>query len=257
MGFRFLPLLAALLAAGPALANKSPAPGNLEVVVDGALSAPGSYTVAVGTRLSRLLATTQPTADAYLPALALYRPHARLQQVRLRAGLQHDLDLLEEHQDPQIADAATGLSRWLQDHPASGRIRLPVNDMRLMQVQAGSDPVLEQGDVLIAPRRPATITVVGAVESTCELTHQPLRDAHEYLRECAATPAADPDELYVVQPDMTVQKIGIALWNRADPQPVAPGGVIFVPLRQHAVAAVDSTFNAEFAAFIATQALQP
>lgn len=36
-----------------------------------------------------------------------------------------------------------------------------------------------------------------------------------------------------------------------------PGGVIFVPLRQHAVAAVDSTFNAEFAAFIATQALQP
>lgn len=257
MALRFLPLLAALLVPGPSLANKPAESGNLEVAAEGALRAPGSYTVAAGTRLSQLLATTQPAADAYLPALALHRQNARLQQVRLRAGLQHDLDLLEEHQDPQIADAAAGLSRWLQDHPASGRIRLPVNDMRLMQVQAGSDPVLEQGDVLIAPRRPATITVVGAVESTCELTHQPLRDAHEYLRECAATPAADPDELYVVQPDMTVQKIGIALWNRADPQPVAPGGVIFVPLRQHAVAAVDSTFNAEFAAFIATQALQP
>ncbi|MNC79941.1 hypothetical protein D3C75_1325760 [compost metagenome] len=56
---------------------------------------------------------------------------------------------------------------------------------------------------------------------------------------------------------MTVQRIGIALWNRAGPQAVAPGGVIFVPLRQHAIDAVDSAFNAEFAAFIATQALQP
>ncbi|UID77462.1 capsule biosynthesis GfcC family protein [Stenotrophomonas maltophilia] len=257
MTLRFLPLLAALLAPGPALANKSAMPGNHEVVAEGALLAPGSYTVTSNTRLSQLLATTQPAADAYLPGLALHQQSSRLQQVRLRAGLQHDLDSLEVHQDPHIAQAAAGMSRWLQDHPASGRVPLPINDMRLMQVQKSSDPILEQGDVLRVPRRPATISVVGAVESACELAHQPLRDALDYLQDCAVTPAADRNDLYIVQPDMTVQKVGIALWNRADPHAVAPGGIIFVPLHQHVADAVDSNFNAEFAAFIATQALQP
>ncbi|UUS13455.1 capsule biosynthesis GfcC family protein [Stenotrophomonas sp. CD2] len=80
---------------------------------------------------------------------------------------------------------------------------------------------------------------------------------HDYLRDCTVTSAADRNDLYVVQPDMTVQKVGVAQWNRTDPQAVAPGGVIFVPLRQHAIDAVDSAFNAEFAAFIATQAPHP
>ncbi|MBN5091057.1 capsule biosynthesis GfcC family protein [Stenotrophomonas maltophilia] len=257
MALRFLLLLAVLLASGAALANGSAASRNLEVVAEGALLAPGSYTVAAGTRLSQLMATTHPASDAYLPGIALYRKGARPQQVRLRAGLQYSLDLLEEDQDPQIATAATALSRWLQDHPASGRMPLPINDMRLMQVQRGSDPILEQGDALRVPRRPNKITVLGAVESACELPHQPLRDVRDYLRDCTVTSAADRNDLYVVQPDMTVQKVGVAPWNRTDPQAVAPGGVIFVPLRQHAIDAVDSAFNAEFAAFIATQAPHP
>ncbi|QHB71208.1 capsule biosynthesis GfcC family protein [Stenotrophomonas sp. 364] len=225
--------------------------------VDGQVHAPGDYTLATGARVSSLLATARPGTQAYLPGAALFREHDRLEQVRLRAGIEHDLIDLQDHKRPEIAKVAEQLLQWIDARDATGRVPLATTDVRLMQVQPMADPVLAPGDKLHFPPRPTTITVMGAVGAACELPHQPERDARDYLRDCSITKAADPSDLFVIQPDMVVQRIGIALWNRADPQTVAPGGVIYVPLREREINKVDPSFNTDFAAFIATQALTP
>jgi len=227
------------------------------VHVEGQVHTPGDYALPAGARLSHLLAAARPANQAYLPGVALFRERDRLEQVRLRAGIEHDLIDLQANKNPAIAEVAGQLLQWVDARDATGRVPLTTTDVRLMQVQPAEDPLLASKDRLHLPMRPMTVTVMGAVRAICELPHQPERDARDYLQDCPVTTAADPSDLYVVQPDMVVQRLGIALWNRADPQAVAPGGVIYVPIRQRAADRLDRSFNTDFATFIATQALTP
>ena len=67
--------------------------------------------------------------------------------------------------------------------------------------------------------------------------------------------AADRDSIYVIEPDGRVFVQGVALWNRSEAQVLAPGAVIYVPLRERAARKVDATMNSDIAAFLATQVL--
>lgn len=114
--------------------------------------------------------------------------------------------------------------------------------------------MMNQGDTLVYPRRPSDIRVVGAVDKACRVPHVPMQDARRYLTACPVSSAADPDLIFVVQPDGTVMEQGIALWNRDPPRPLAPGAWIYVPFDRRAIAgAADDTFNRDVADFLATQ----
>lgn len=241
---------------GVFLAVPAMAQDTVQVQVAGAVRTPGAFQIPAGGRLSDAVLAAAPAADAYLPGAMFLRERQRLAQVRLRAGLGHDLAQLQRSDEPAVAEAAGRLAAWLDGHPAIGRVAQPI-DARLMQVQPQSNPVLEPADTLVVPTRPATVRVMGAVLAECQLQHAPLDDAPRYLQQCPASAAADPDAIYVIQPDGQVQRLGAALWNRADPQAVAPGGTVYVPVRTSSMPAVDENFNAEFAAFIATQPATP
>lgn len=250
-----------VLAVGLTTAGISPSvsaiEGQLHIRIEGQAKAAGLYATAPGTRLSEVMMAAQPSPRAYLLGTALLRQRARLEQARSRAGLKHDLRLLHETLDPELKRTTVALLEWLDSHEPNGRVTLGVSNMYLMQARRMEDPTVEGGDILILPGRPETIKVMGAVVAECELPHRPARDALDYLRDCPIAPLADRNDLYVIQPNAHVQRLGIAMWNRADPQPVAPGGVIYVPLRETYLQTIDPNFNAEFAAFIATQALNP
>ena len=65
---------------------------------------------------------------------------------------------------------------------------------------------------------------------------------------------ADPDWLYVIEPDGRVFRQGIALWNRSAALALAPGAVLYVPFKPRAIEpAADADFNRDMARFIATQ----
>lgn len=245
-----------LLPASSFLAAAQDAPVATQVQVTGAVSTPGTFDIPSGGRLADALIAAHPTDDAYLTGSLFLRESARAAQRRLRVGIAHDLQELQKSSRPSIAQAAISLAQWLEEHPATGRVRQSINP-RLMQVQPQANPVLAHGDTVVVPARPATIRVMGAVLAECQLKHDPLRDARDYLRDCATTDAAEPDDLYVIQPDGNVQQLGIAAWNRSDPQAVAPGGTLYVPLEKSSVRKVDESFNSEFAAFIATQPIDP
>ncbi|WP_197076456.1 capsule biosynthesis GfcC family protein [Luteimonas sp. FCS-9] len=248
-------LLLALLAATTAAQAQS---GTLQVRVDGAVQRPSVFQVPTGTRLAEVLLAAMPTEAAYPTGAALLRPSALEAQTRLKAGVLHDLQALQSAVDvqPATAAAAARLEAELAAMPVTGRVR---NELaaRVVEVRPETNLVLQPGDHVLYPTRPTQVRVTGAVAAPCTLPHAPLRDAVEYLHDCPAA-AADGDLLFAVQPDGTVQTLGIAAWNRSPHQALAPGATLYVPLPERDLRRAGTPdLNRELADFLATQPIAP
>ena len=249
-----LPLCLALLAASVAQAES----GTLQVRVDGAVQQPAEYQVPTGTRLADVLLAAMPTEAAYTTAAALLRPSEREAQTRLKAGVLHDLQAVQAaaNVQPSTATTAARLEAELAELPVTGRVRNAL-DARVVEVRPEANLVVQPGDRITYPTRPADVRVTGAVVASCTLPHVPLRDAVDYLRDCP-TAGADRDLLFAVQPDGTVQILGIAAWNRSPRQALAPGATLYVPLPERDLRRAGAQdLNRELAAFLATQPILP
>lgn len=246
--------LPCLLAAISAAAQPTAVP-TISVSVEGVVQAPGRYALPAGARIDQAIIAARPHIDAYVLGASLLRRPALAEQVRLKAGLQYDLKQLGANSKGTIADAAEALSAWLEPLPVTGRVPRQLLEPRLLQIQPKHDPVALDGDRIFYPTRPTQVQIVGAVVQPCTLPQIPEQDVRVYLHACPVNGAADRDFVYSIQPDGNVQVIGIALWNRSPPQPLAPGAFLYVPLATHAVKTVDPEFNRQFAEFLATQVL--
>ncbi len=243
-------LLAALCFYLPALAAQPPMT-SASVRIDGAVRAAGDYVTPNG-RVSSAISAARPSPDAFITGASYSRASARSEQVRLKAGLEYSLTQLAARGDPQLRGVAERLQQWLAIHEATGRVSI-LADAYLMQAQPRHDMVIEAGDHLHIPQRPASVQVLGAVAGICTLPHAPLKEARQYLSECPPIGDADPDRIYVIQPDGMVQELGVATWNRDDPQSIAPGGYLYVPIAESRLRSLDPDFNTDFATFVATQ----
>lgn len=244
-------LVAGLFTAAPGASAQ-----DLRVQVSGEVRRPGEHALPAGSRFADAVLAAGPTAQAYPLGAAVLRPTAEIEQRRLKAGLLHDLEVLTSFPGvaPAVAGRAGALRDWLDALPVTGRVRADLDPRRLETDQA-SNRRLAGGDRFVYPLRPSTVQVVGAVTAPCTLAHVPLRDAADYLRDCAPAAGADRELVYVIQPDGEVQRLGTALWNRSAPQALAPGAVLYVPLDERALGRLAPDFNQELARFLATQAL--
>ncbi|WP_172838062.1 capsule biosynthesis GfcC family protein [Stenotrophomonas sp. LM091] len=233
-----------------------PASPLITVEVTGSVRNPGSLTLVSGARLSDAALIGAPDEDSYVLGAALLRRSELVAQTRLKTGLLFDLDMLESRKsrDPAAAAAATYIANYFSAMPVTGRAP-QVLAPRTLEMDLRSNRPLIDGDKLYYPTRPNTITVLGAVEKPCTIPHRPLAQPLNYARHCAALAAASQDTLFVIQPDGHVERLGIALWNRSPSSTLAPGALIYVPLSQKALRAVNPDFNEDAARFLATQVL--
>ncbi len=245
-----LQLFAGLL--GMLLAATAQAVTPIHIQARGSVRQPGSHTLPASARLSAAALAAAPDGNAYMLGAALLRSDALPAQARLKAGLLFDLERLAEA--PPTADAATRMLREFQQMPVTGRVPQLLDPRPLEASRAQNTPALG-GDQLIYPRRPNTIRVVGAVTQACTLRHDALTEAAAYRSQCAVLPAASRDDLYLIQPDGSHRKIGIALWNREKAASLAPGAIVFVPLAGQLVRSIAPDINEEAANFLATQVL--
>jgi len=230
----------------------------LQVQLSGAVAHAGNITLKGHPRLSDAALAAQPLPSAYLLGAAWLRPSLQRQQLRLKAGVLFDLASLQQHarrQDrPALAALAGSLHDWIAPMPVRGR-QPALLDPREVEVEASANLPLSDDDRLYYPWRPRTVRVVGAVQHPCTLPLVPLQDARQYLAACPSSAQADLDTIYVIEPDGRVFVQGIALWNRSAARFLAPGAVIYVPLRSRSIAPVDPGLNHDLAAFLATQLL--
>jgi len=237
---------------------QEPSAQTIRVTVDGAVGRAGTAVYPASARLADVALAADIAPDAYLLGAAWLQPGLRREQVRLQAGLVYELGAIRRQAMARGEDIlsirAAAFQAWLAALPVTGR-RAPVSlDAARLEVTPEDNLPVHHGDRLVYPRRPSDIHVVGAVDAPCQLPQVALQDARAYLRACAISPAADPDTIFVVQPDGAVFAQNIALWNRDAPRPLAPGAWIYVPFDRKAIAgAADDAFDREVAAFLATQ----
>jgi protein involved in polysaccharide export with SLBB domain len=240
------------LAVQPAMAQQ------LQVHIDGAVEHPGVLELGNAARISDAALAAQVQPQAYMLGAAWLRPSLQETQQRLKAGVLFDLDSLRvsalQHGDTALVQWAGTWRSWIAALPVTGRTAALL-DPRVVEVNAHQNWPLADGDRLFYPLRPTTVRIVGAVQQPCTLPLEPLQDARNYLPSCPAATRASRDWVYVIQPDGHVFHQGIALWNRSPPLPLAPGALIYVPLRTRTAQTINATFNEDLARFLATQVL--
>lgn len=245
-----------LLAAG--LLAFAGAQANTRIEVLGDLPAPGEKEIAEGLRLGDLLAQLKVSPQSYWLGASWQRQSLKQDQQRLKAGVLFDLIQLQRlallQQKPGLASAAQRLNEQVRPLPVTGRRIYPLDPLAV-ELNTAHSPKLQGGDRLIFPPRPDSIRVTGAVPSDCTLPFTALQQAYRYTQQCPALAEADPDYLYLIQPDGKVTRLGIALWNREEAAPPAPGAVLLVPLDTADIDAIVPDLNRELAEFIATQPL--
>jgi len=248
----------ALFFAGTTAAAGGPAPNLLEVAVDGTVTQPGIQHLANGSRFADAVIRAMPRRDTYELGASVFRISARTEQTRLRAALLHDLKSIsaEPNEVPAVAGRAADLYAWVEKLPVTGRLPIEGNPRRLEVASGQVNQTLAFGDRFSFPERPSTITVVGAVDRPCALQHVGARDALDYMAACPIdADVADRDWLYVVQPDGRAYRLGVAMWNRGGPQALAPGAILYVPMRSKIMTRIAPELNDDMAAFLATQPL--
>lgn len=228
------------------------------VVVEGLVLHPGEHQIQPETRLSQVAQAAGVKSDAYfIGATWLSRKHVAAQR-GLKAGLLFDLRTVQQDALINNAETLIALTARLIERvralPVTGR-RLGTLDPVRLEVEPRSNRLIEPGDRLRYPARPDTVTVTGAVAADCIVPFAGLRPGAEYVADCPLHPDADRDWLYLIQPDGHVSRRGVAGWNRESAQPLAPGAMVYVPLRTALLKGRAEELNDDFAAFLATQPL--
>lgn len=248
-----LRLTTLVLGIGMGYCANAAAPTHVEVT--GQVRTSGSQTLPAESRLSVAALAASPTADAYMLGAALLRESALKPQTRLKAGLLFDLETLaSQPESPDLAAAARAMADSLADLPITGR-EPQLLDPRGLEASREHDRPAHDGDRLIYPSRPETVTVTGAVSRPCTLPHSFSSDALIYREACGVLRVASRDDVYIIQPDGHIQKLGIALWNRGEPVHLAPGATVFVPLDNNRIKSVAPDINEDAVRFLATQVL--
>lgn len=228
------------------------------VTVTGDVLNAGSFTFVPGSRLLDAVSQAQPDAESYwLGAAWLHQPLVG-QQSRLKAGVLFDLKMLQRgallKENSSLAALAARLFEDVSRLPVTGR-KVAVLDPVALEVAFARNYSLNDGDQLIYPLRPTTVTVRGAVEEPCKLPYRALQPAYEYLNNCLPVTDADADYLWLIQPDGQVKRVGIAAWNREDGVLAAAGSTILVPVRNDDRDLPTPDLNEQLAQFLATQPL--
>lgn len=247
----------ALLAASFAACTAVHATTQIEVL--GELPSPGVREIDEGLRLGVLLQQLQVNPQSYWLGASWQRQSLMQEQRRLKAGVLFDLSQTQRlallQDKPGLANIARRLSEQVIALPVIGRLTYHLDPLQV-ELNAEHSPKLQGGDQLIFPPRPTSVRIVGAVSNDCELQFVPLQPAYRYAQQCPALGEADPDYLYLIQPDGQVTRLGVALWNREEQAaPPAPGAVLLVPLDAQEVKGSAPDLNRELADFLATQPL--
>jgi polysaccharide biosynthesis/export protein len=132
-----------------------------------------------------------------------------------------------------VSNAATQaqLSRLRNVQP-NGRIALELQPEATTLVALPELP-LEGGDRIVVPPRPGFVTVAGAVVNSNAFIWKPGRTAGEYLKLAGADEAADPEYMFILRADGTVNHAGDSrrFWGRnsLQSQVMQPGDALIVP----------------------------
>lgn len=214
------------------------------VMLAGEVLRPGAYDIRRGERLSELIARAgglTPHAFPYGAVFTRDSVRARQQEGFRRTARELETSLIQVASGQAVAgsranaidlggaiNAGRELANALRQAEAAGRMVVEANPV-VLAARPELDVLLEPGDLIVIPKRPNEVTVVGAVLNPGSLQFQPAWRASEYLRAAGGPQRfADVTRAFVVLPNGETVPAGAAGWQAGGP-PVPPGSLLVVP----------------------------
>lgn len=118
------------------------------------------------------------------------------------------------------------LAQFLRQIRVGQRIMQPL-DVDLIRIAEGYNSRLDGQFLLILPPRPTTVTVLGAVAKTGDITWQSQTSSKDYLEQAGLLEGAENAFVWIIQPDGNAIRQPIAYWNY-QAQDIAPGATLYV-----------------------------
>lgn len=199
---------------------------------------PGSYGILRGERMSQLMKRAGGiTPNAYPYGAVFTRVAARDAE---RDSYKRAASDLQEAMVTAVTSGALGkdasnsaqflgtVIARLQNADAVGRVVIEA-DPAILEARPEIDPLIEPGDLLVIPKRPISVTVIGQVLNPGSLAFSPGAKLKDYVERAGGyAQAADDGRVFVILPNGTAKKFRNSFWNYQT-QDIPPGSVIVVP----------------------------
>ena len=206
------------------------------ITINGQVRYPGTYEFTRDERLSSVLARAGGLTDeAYVYGAVFTRQSAAVAEA---AANQREALMLND----QIATAAAQVGAntqsltymqtmvtTLQHQPALGRISITI-DPAVLLAHPDRDPLLETGDAIYIPKRPATVAVTGEVLNGGAFAWKPGMTIDDYVDLAGGeTDAAEDGDTFVIMPDGTAVTGNSSWWSFGDRSRIPPGATVVIP----------------------------
>ncbi len=214
------------------------------VTLAGEVVRPGVYDIRRGERLSELMQRAgglTPQAYAYGTVFTRESVRARQQDGFQRAARDLETSLIQVaagqassggYGQPTdlggLVNAGRELANTLRGAQAAGRMVVEANPV-MLAARPELDVLLEPGDLIVVPKRPNEVTVVGSVLNPGSLQFTSGWRATDYVRAAGGTGRfADPSRAFVILPNGQSAPAGTSTWQSGGP-PIPPGSMVVVP----------------------------
>jgi protein involved in polysaccharide export with SLBB domain len=214
------------------------------VTLVGEFLRPGTYDIRRGERLSELLARAGGlTAQAYPYGAVFTRESVRQRQQEgfQRTARELETSMIQVAAGQAVAGSRQGgldlggainagqaLANTLREARAAGRMVVEANPV-VLAARPELDVLLEPGDLIVIPKRPNEVTVVGAVLNPGSLQFATGWKASQYVRAAGGEQRfADASRAFIVLPNGQSVPAGLGSWQAGGP-PIPPGSLVVVP----------------------------
>jgi len=208
---------------------------------------PGVYDIRRGERLSELIARAGGLTPQAFPYGAVFTRESvrnRQQEGFQRTAREMEQGMLQAAAANALigsggargvlgnldtaVNAAREMAATLREARAAGRMVVEANPV-VLAGRPEFDVLMEPGDLIVMPKRPNEVTVVGAVQNPGSLQFTTGWRASQYATAAGGfVRFADPSRAFIILPNGAAVPAGLGAWQQGGP-PVPPGSLVIVP----------------------------
>ncbi len=213
------------------------------VTLMGEFLRPGVYDIRRGERLSEVIARAgglTPQAFPYGAVFTRESVRVRQQEGFGRTAREMEQGLMQMAAGQAVVGSRTGtdiagaiaagreMAAALREARAAGRMVVEANPV-VLAGRPELDVLLEPGDLIMMPKRPNEVTVVGSVQNPGSMQFTTGWRARDYVAAAGGMQRfADPQRAFIVLPNGQSAAAGLGAWQQGGP-PVPPGSLVIVP----------------------------
>lgn len=211
---------------------------NKKVVIEGAVRFPGEYMISKGETIKTLVERAGGLLDEAFPNGSQFtrKSIAINEEIRAKDYAKQIRQIyssryLTEEKDITTFDEIQNVANVLEN--LSGNGRLVIDLPKILDGDESSNIQLQDGDLLYIPVNLNSVSIIGEVNRSSTVSHNPALNTTDYIRLAGGfTARADEESIYIIRANGAIDVLEKGFWSfgRNNPQYFA-GDTIVVPIK--------------------------